>query len=122
MKTTKSLALALLLSVCALGADVTGAWVAKVEGRQGRSMEMTFHLKADGGNLTGTVSGARGGETAITDGKVEGDKVSFQVKREFQGRSAVLNYEGVVAGDEIKFKQSVEGGQRPPREFTAKRK
>jgi hypothetical protein len=114
-------ALAAFTAVCALAAGVDGAWLAKYEGRQGRTMEMTFNLKAEGSNLTGTVSGM-GGETAITDGKIEGDKVSFKVKREFQGRSMVLNYEGTVSGDEIKFKQTMEGGNRPPREFSAKRK
>ena len=118
----KPLALSLVLAAGAFAADVTGAWAAKIEGREGRSMEMTFNLKADGGSLTGTVAGARGNETAISDGKIDGDKVSFKLKREFQGRSFVMNYEGVVAGDEIKFKQTVEGGDRPPREFTAKRK
>ena len=122
LKTVKFVALSAFLSVCALAADVSGAWTAKMEGRQGRSMEMTFNLKASGDQLTGTVAGARGGDAEISDGKVMGDKVSFKVKREFQGRSMVMNYEGTVSGDEIHFKQSMDGGDRPAREFTAKRK
>ena len=114
-------ALFALTAICALAADVTGTWTAKVEGREGRTMEMTLNLKADGNQLTGTMSGARGGETAISDGKINGDVITFKVKREFQDRSFVMNYEGKVAGDEIKFKQTMEGGDRPPREFTATR-
>jgi hypothetical protein len=109
-----------LFAVFAVAADVNGSWLAKYEGRQGRTMEMTFNLKADGQNLTGTVTGM-GGEAAISEGTIAGDNVSFKVKREFQGRSMVMKYEGQVSGDEIKFKQTMEGMDRPPREFTAKR-
>ena len=37
------------------------------------------------------------------------------------GPETVINYTGTVSGDEIKFKQEVEGGQGMPVEFTAKR-
>src|ERR1022692_2211530 len=83
-------------------ADVSGKWVADVPGRNGTT-QMTFELKADGKKLTGTVGGLpnfggrgrRGGggggggvaddpsaptERAISDGKVDGNKVSFSVK------------------------------------------
>ena len=38
-------------------ADVTGKWTAEVQGRGGNPMTVTMNLKADGNNLTGTVSG-----------------------------------------------------------------
>jgi hypothetical protein len=77
-------------------------------------------LKADGSNLTGTVSG-RGGETEISNGKIDGDTVSFSVVREFQGNSMKINYTGTVSGDTIQFKMQREGGEGQAREFTAKR-
>jgi len=112
--------LAGLLAVAAFAADVTGKWTAETPGRGGRAMQQTITLKADGNTLTGTMSG-RGGETAISDGKIDGDNISFSVVREFQGNSMKMNYTGKVSGDTIQFKVQREGGDQPPREFTAKR-
>ncbi len=115
---------ALALITAAWAADVSGKWTAEIPGRQGAMQTTTFTFKAEGGKLTGSVSGQQG-DTAISDGKVEGDDISFNVVREIQGNSIKMMYKGKVAGDEIKFTRSFEGapgGQaRPPVEFTAKR-
>jgi hypothetical protein len=120
MKTLLSIAVVLALSAVAMAADVTGAWKASVPGRDGNTMEMTFNLKADGDKLTGTISNPMG-ETEIQDGKIAGDTITFKVKREFNGNTVIMNYEGKVSGNEIKFKSTREGSDRPPREFTAKK-
>jgi hypothetical protein len=108
-----------VLSGLLLAADVTGKWTAQVPGRDGQTREQTFNLKAAGAALSGTVSGAQGGDTAIADGKVSGDSISFTVTREMGGNTVKFTYTGTISGDEIKFKR--EGGQGQPREFTAKR-
>jgi hypothetical protein len=108
-----------VLSGLLLAADVTGKWTAQVPGREGQTREQTFTLKADGASLTGTVSGGQGGDTAIADGKISGDNISFTVTREMGGNTMKFTYTGTISGDEIKFKR--EGGQGQPREFTAKR-
>lgn len=105
----------------AIAADINGTWKATVQGRDGQTMEQTFKLKTEGSSVTGSISGGMGGEAQIQDGKIDGDTVTFSVKREFNGNSMVMKYEGKVAGDEIKFKSMREGSDRPPREFTAKR-
>ena len=109
-----------LLAVAAVAADVTGKWTAEVPGRGGNMQTQTISLKADGSNLTGTVSG-RMGDTAITDGKIDGDTISFSVVREFQGNKIKINYTGKVSGDEINFKMQREGGEGQGAQFTAKR-
>jgi len=108
-----------LTAALILAADVSGKWTASMQGRDGQSRDVTYNLKADGNTLAGTVSGFRG-DMEITDGKVDGDKISFKTKAEFNGNSFVMVYQGVVSGDEIKFSQTREGGDRS-REFTAKR-
>jgi len=112
-------AVLLCLALGALAADVTGKWVAQVPGRDGQTREQTFNLKADGGTLTGTVTGRQGAEVPISEGKVNGDNISFVVKMEFGGNTVQQNYTGTVAGDELKLKR--EGGRGGAREFTAKR-
>jgi hypothetical protein len=116
----RAIVCAVLLAVAAFAADVSGKWTAQVPGRDGQTREVAYNFKADGSTLTGTTSGFRGQELQISDGKVEGDDVSFKVKMEFGGNSIVMNYAGKVAGDEIKFTQTREGGGQS-REFVAKR-
>jgi hypothetical protein len=111
------------LAVAAFAADVTGKWTYEMQGRNG-AMTGTINLKADGGTLTGTVSG-RGGETEITNGKIDGDTVSFDVVREFNGNKMTMKYTGTVSADGIKFKVEREGGGEGrgggAREFIAKK-
>jgi hypothetical protein len=107
------------LALAAFAADVTGKWTYEMQGRNG-AMTGTLNLKADGSAVTGTVSG-RGGDTEISDGKIDGDTVSFKVVREFNGNKMVMKYTGTVTGDGIKFRVETEGSDRPAREFVAKK-
>lgn len=113
--------LSCVLAVAAFAADVSGKWTAEVQGRGGNTMTQTFVLKADGSTLTGKIEGGRGGPVDISNGKVDGDNISFDVVREFNGNSVTLHYTGTISGDEIKFKMERQGGEGPAREFTAKR-
>jgi hypothetical protein len=115
-----SAALIAVASVSIYAADVTGKWTAQVPGRDGQTREQTFTLKADGEKLTGTVSGMAG-DTEIKDGTVKGDDIAFSVVRNFQGQEMKFLYKGKVSAGEIKFTTTREGGDAPPREFTAKR-
>jgi hypothetical protein len=109
----------LLAAVAVFAADVNGKWVAQVPGRGGETREATFTFKADGNQLTGSVTTPRG-DVPISDGKVEGDDISFAQVMEFNGNQVKLLYKGKVAGNEIKFTRQREGGERVA-EFTAKR-
>jgi hypothetical protein len=42
-------------------------------------------------------------ETAIADGKIDGNNISFTVKREFNGNSFVTTYKGSLDGDNLKL-------------------
>jgi len=111
--------LLLTLAGAVWAGDVTGKWTAQVPGRDGATRETTFTFKVDGDKLTGTVSG-RQNDNPISDGKVNGDDISFTVKMSFGGNDVVLNYKGKVAGEEIKFSRTREGADQA-QEFTAKR-
>ena len=101
-------------------ADVNGKWTAQVPGRDGQTRELTFTFKAEGERLTGSMSGQQG-DSEITDGKISGDQISFTVKINMQGNERKFLYKGTVSGDEMKVTRTIEGGNRPPQEFTAKR-
>ncbi|MBM3811184.1 MAG: hypothetical protein FJW20_06060 [Acidimicrobiia bacterium] len=105
MKFLQVTAVALLLAASALAGDVTGKWKGTVETPQG-SRETTLTLKAEGANLTGSISG-RQGETPIQEGKVDGDNVSFAVVRNFQGNEVKMQYKGKLEGTELKLTYSM---------------
>ena len=123
MKTLLLSALLGLFACAAFAADVTGKWTAEVPGRGGNMQTNTFVFKADGAKLTGTLSGGRGGDVELTDGKIDGDNISFVVVRTFGDNTIKQTYKGAVSGDTIKFTRTMEGGQGggQPVEFTAKK-
>jgi hypothetical protein len=109
-----------LLAMTAMAADISGKWTAEMPGRGGQTREQTFNFKVDGNTLTGTVSG-RQGDMAISDGKIDGDQVSFTQTMEFNGNTMKMIYKGTISGDSIKFTRTREGGEGRAQEFTAKR-
>jgi hypothetical protein len=109
-------------------ADATGTWSWSRPGRQGGDpVKMTLKLKADGEKLTGSLisPGRQGGDpttTAISDGKVKGDDISFTVTREFNGNKMTSKYTGKVSADAIKGKTEFErNGETQSRDWEAKR-
>ena len=101
--------------------DPTGTWKWSFTGQNGQTRETTLKLKLDGDKLTGTVSG-RGGETAIEGAKIQGEEISFQVTREFNGNKVTSKYTGKLSGDSIKGKMEFErNGQPQSRDWEAKR-
>jgi hypothetical protein len=108
----KTFLLLMAMSVLnAFAGDVTGTWKATAEGPNG-TMERTFVFKADGSTLTGETISSFFGTSTITDGKVEGDNLSFSITVKFQDNEMKLDYKGKVSGDEITFSvTTADGGQ-----------
>jgi hypothetical protein len=88
-------------ALTASAADVAGTWKASFETPNG-TMESTFTFKVDGTKLTGTVAGQMG-EAPISEGKIEGEKISFAVSREFNGQTFKITYDGTISGNEMKL-------------------
>ncbi|MGA3015589.1 MAG: hypothetical protein ABSF62_00625 [Bryobacteraceae bacterium] len=133
--------LLLVVAFVAFAADVTGKWTYEMAGRNGGpGRPTTITLKQDGTKLTGSIpammggrrGGGGGGDTAapppdqeISNGKVDGNKIYFEVKRTTQNGDMVTKYEGTLDGDSLKLKitRPAMGGQDapPPTEVVAKR-
>ena len=112
---------ALLWSGAALAADATGKWAGQMRGPDGSGdFEMSFTFKQDGAKLTGSVQGPQGDPIEITDGKVDGDRISFVVKVDYNG-GMTITHNGTISGDEIKLNSKVEGGDFPAGSMTLKR-
>ncbi len=95
-----------LLAAIARAADPAGTWTWSTPGRNGgpdRVSTLTLHVSDS--TLTGNLSvPGRDGtpvETAITDGKVDGDNLNFNIIREYNGNSNTNIYSGTLTNDEI---------------------
>mgnify|MGYP001107132522 CR=1 FL=1 len=99
--------------------DVTGTWKGNIETPNG-SIERTFVFQVNGATLTGETSSQFTGKSAITDGNVEGDNISFSITVKFQDNDVKLNYKGKVSGDEIRFSVEAPNGG-PAIEYTVKK-
>jgi hypothetical protein len=120
--------LLLVVAFAAMAADVTGKWTFEQAGRQGGNPTVnTLNLKQSGATLTGNLSrpGRDGAamETPISEGKVDGDNISFTVEMNMGGNAMKTSYTGTVSGSEIKLKVSRPGRDGAPTvtEVTAKK-
>jgi hypothetical protein len=117
----KKLALAALFlalgTVSALAADFNGKWNGDVTTPRG-TQTLVFDFHVDGSTLTGKVTTPRG-EIDITNGKVDGDNISFETVMNFNGNEFTISYTGKADGDTIKFTRQM--GDRGSSDFVAKK-
>lgn len=98
--------------------DVTGSWTGTIAAPDGNgSFDLTFNFKQDGSALTGTVTAQQGEPLTITNGKVDGDKISFNVSF----NSTTITHDGTVDGDEMKLSTKTSDGSFPASTLTLKR-
>ncbi len=107
----------MLSAATAMAADVTGAWTGAATTPDGSSMQITFTFKQDGATLTGTVQVAGNDPIAISNGKVDGDKFTFDDS--FNGFT--IHHDCTVEGDTIKMTTKTDNGDFPGMEFTLTR-
>ena len=111
-------ALAMVLSAAsALAADVTGDWTATAQTPDGNSFQVTYTFKVDGATLTGSVQGPQGDPIAISNGKVDGNKITFDIA--FNGMT--IHNDCTVNGDEIALTSKSDSGDFPGMQMTLKR-
>ena len=135
MKIPKLLAtvvVACLLSVTAFAAEAspTGLWKWTVQGRSGgQGFEQSLKLELKEGKLTGVMLGRQAGnfsvpDTRISDATFKDGQIEFSVKRELNGQTFTIKYEGKLEGDTIQgtFERGAIGKAGPSTsEWLAKR-
>ncbi len=124
MKSTRVLLLVSVVLLClvpAFAADISGKWTTAIQTGIG-VMNYTFDFKVEGAKLTGkAVMSMDGGssESAITEGSVKGDQISFVETLKVQGQELRVEYKGKISGDEIQGSRQV--GSYGDEEFIARR-
>ena len=100
---------------------VTGKWQGQFDSQIGLQ-KYTYEFKADGTNLTGRAVGITENGTnnsAITEGKINKDEISFVEPLKFGDNDIRIEYTGKVSGDEIKLHRKV--GDFAEEDLVAKR-
>jgi hypothetical protein len=104
-----------MIAAAAYAADITGKWVMEMPGMGGGDpMKINYTFKVDGANLTGSTTGMQGDVIPISEGKINGNDISFVVKMDMMGTEMKMKYKGKVAGDEITLTMEMEGGMGGP--------
>ncbi|MDQ6700136.1 MAG: hypothetical protein M3Z36_08110 [Acidobacteriota bacterium] len=123
------IAAALLFVPAIFGADLTGIWTGQVASRTGEMQDVTFQLKQEGDLVKGKLYGDSE-DTAISDVKISGDRISFSVAANFGGGPNKFLYTGTIKGNEIEISRERETRgpvdeaakkQNPKQSFTLKR-
>jgi hypothetical protein len=113
-----ALVLVPLAALAAGASDISGTWTASFDTQVGKQ-DYTYTFVVKGSQLTGHAK-SENGDTEITEGKVDGSKVSFVENLNYQGMPLRIAYTGtLVSSDVIDFTRDV-GGQAMEK-LTAKR-
>ncbi len=97
--------LALVFLGAALAADATGKWTATFNTQIGEQ-KYTYDLVADGSKLTGKYTSTNG-DGAITEGKINGNDLSWVENLKFQDMELRIEYKATLSGDELKLTRKV---------------
>ena len=88
-------------------ADPTGRWTATFTTDIGEQ-SYTFEFVVKGSTLEGVAKGSLTGETKISDGKIDGDKITFVENASFMEMPIRISYSGTMtSADEIQFTRNV---------------
>ena len=108
-----------LTAVTAHAADVSGKWTAEMTMPDGGNFQLAFTFKQDGAQLTGTVQGPQGDPIEISNGKVDGNEISFEVPV----NGTTITHQGTISADgsEIKLTTKSDNPDFPAHDLTLKR-
>ena len=109
-----------LFAFTAFAADVAGTWKGTAD-FGGNTIERTFVFKVEGSKLTGETTSQTMGKSTITDGKVDGDNLTFSITGKIQDNEMKINYQGKVSGDTLNLEVKVEGAGDQKVVFNCKR-
>lgn len=100
-------ALVLVSIAVVRGADPSGRWTATFTTDIGEQ-SYTYEFVVKGSELTGTAKGSLTGETKISEGKIDGDKITFVENASFMEMPVQFTYSGTMtSADEIQFTRNV---------------
>ena len=109
--TVALVALLVAVPTQAQDADIAGKWETTRETPNG-TMTSTFTFQVDGNKLTGTI-GSQRGDTEISEGAIDGNKISFKIVMTRGDRTMEMVYSGTVEDDTITGTMETPRGEQP---------
>ena len=110
--------IAVVSSAALRAADPSGRWAAVFMTQVGEQ-SYTYEFIVKGTTLTGTAKGSMTGETKISDGKLDGDTITFTENANYQGMPISFTYTGKMTNaDTIELTRVI---MDIPEKATAKR-
>ncbi|MBN1972250.1 MAG: hypothetical protein JW787_01325 [Sedimentisphaerales bacterium] len=92
-----------------ISSSFDGRWTGTTEIQGYGAIPFGYDFKSDGNKLTGTSDG-QSGPMPIANGKIDGDKITFDVTINLNGQDILVNYTGVLTGDKLKLTWPGQGG------------
>ena len=101
------LSIAVLLTVAALAADVSGTWVMSRPGRGGEMMESDITIAQTGNAIKVTMPGRPNqdgtpGDPIVGEGTIEGNAIQWKIVRQTPRGEMTMEYKGTVDGATMK--------------------
>jgi hypothetical protein len=97
----------MLCSVAVRAADPSGRWAATFMTDIGEQ-SYTYEFIVKGTTLTGTAKGSLTGESKISDGKIDGDTITFVENAMYMGMPVVFTYTcKMTSADQIELSRDV---------------
>jgi hypothetical protein len=105
--TLVAVVIAIACSVSLRAADPSGRWAATFMSQVGEQV-YTYEFVVKGTTLTGTAKGSLTGEGKISDGKIDGDTITFVENTTYMGMPLAFNYTGkMTSADQIELSRTL---------------
>jgi hypothetical protein len=102
-----AIALAAVWTAGVRAADPSGRWSATFMTQVGEQV-YTYEFVVKGTTLTGTAKGSLTGEGKISDGKIDGDTITFVENTTYMGMPLAFNYTGkMTSADQIELSRTL---------------
>ena len=99
--------IALAWGVAVRAADPSGRWAATFTTQVGEQV-YTYEFIVKGTTLTGTAKGSLTGDGKISDGKIDGDTLTFVENTTYMGMPLAFNYTGkMTSADQIELSRTL---------------
>jgi len=87
-----------------------GRWTGSTEIEGFGTIPFGYDFKSDGNKLTGTSDG-QFGPMPIANGRIDGNRIRFDVTINLGGQDILVNCTGVLTGDKLKLNWPGQGGR-----------
>lgn len=101
-----------LALAAAAAADFSGIWTGTLADRNGDLQDLCFRFTEHDGSLAGKMYGDNE-SVAITDCKIEGDRIAFVVTTELNGSITRTLYSGTLVNGQIQLTRSRADAPKP---------